>query len=148
MLSITLIIFFSVALFAYWFRYSCLLILQSKPTDSTQSASDAGLSFPAVQQRLKGIENRVEYLDRVHRDLTNDYRLLCFLLRCSAGTGVDPLERRMLMLDYWIMQGWYAIARRIAPPQARFALEEISTIVNYFAASVSPQSRQRSAAQA
>ena len=148
MLSITLIIFFSGVLFAYWFRYSCLLILQSKPSDSAQSSADARLSFPAVQQRLKGVENRVEYLDRVHVDLTNDYRVLCFLLRCSAGAGVDPLERRMLMLDYWIMQGWYAVARRIAPPQARFALEEISTIVNYFASSVSPQSRRRTAAQA
>ena len=64
-----------------------------------------GLSFQAVQQQLKDGGYGLELLDKLHTDLGNDYRVLCFLLRCSADAGVDPIERRMLMLDYWIMQG-------------------------------------------
>jgi hypothetical protein len=47
----------------------------------------------------------------------------------------------MLMLDYWIMQAWYALARRAALPQASKAVEEMSSIVSYFAYSVGRQSQ-------
>lgn len=146
MLSISLIIIFSVVLFVYWFRYSCLLILQNRISASEQSANSPGLNFPAVQERLKGNGNGVEVLDQLQRDLSNDYRILCFLLRCSAENGVDPVERRMLMLDYWIMQAWYSTSRRAAPFQARRALEEMSSIVSYFASSVGRNTAQHSQA--
>jgi hypothetical protein len=146
MISISLIIASSGVLFAYWFRYSCLLILHSRTSESAPSAPDARFSFPSVQQRLKQGETQIDYLDMARRDLANDYRMLCFLLRCSAESGVDPLERRMLMLDYWTLQAWYAVTRNIAPPQARRALEEISIIVGYFASSVGPRTIQRSTA--
>jgi hypothetical protein len=146
MLSISLIIFFSVVLFVYWFRYSCLLILQNRVSTGVQYANGPNLSFPAVQERLKSDENGVHLLDQLHRDLSNDYRILCFLLRCSAESGLDPIERRMLMLDYWMMQAWYGIARRAALPQARKALEEMSHIVSYFAYSVGRHSAQRTGA--
>ena len=54
MLSISVIIFFSVVLFAYWFRYSCLLILQNRASSDRSYALGSGLTFPVVQQRLKG----------------------------------------------------------------------------------------------
>jgi hypothetical protein len=146
MLSISLIIFFSVVLFVYWFRYSCLLILQNRTSFHEQYASSPGLNFPAVQERLKDEGNGVDLLDQLHRDLSNDYQILCFLLRCSVENGVDPIERRMLMLDYWIMQAWYSIARRAAPFQARRALEEMSSIVSYFAYSVGRHASQQSQA--
>jgi hypothetical protein len=137
MLSISVIIFFSVVLFIYWFRYSCLLILQDRAVGSNSTyPSNTKLNFPAVQQKLRGTDRSMAMLDQLHRELTKDYRILCFLLRCSPEAGVDPIERRMLMLDYWFMQGWYSVSRRIAPPQARLALEEMSNIVSYFAHSV------------
>jgi hypothetical protein len=136
MLSIGLIVLFSVVLFVYWFRYSCVLILQNRTASSTQYASGSALSFPAVQERLKSQERDLDSLDQLHRDLSNDYRIICFLLRCSAENGVDPIERRLLMLDYWILQSWYSMARRAAPLQARKALQEMSNIVGYFASSV------------
>jgi len=144
MLSISVIVFFSVVLFIYWFRYSCLLILQDRGAYAAPLNSGAGLSFPMVQQRLKDGERGVEILDQLRNDLSNDYRILCFMLRCSAETGVDPIERRMLMLDYWIMQTWYSVARRFAPPQARKAIEEMSNIVSYFAYSVGRNGAQHS----
>src|SRR5437667_1798318 len=100
MLSISFIIFFSVVLFVYWFRYSCLLILQDRASHSLPLAVGAGLTFPAVQQRLREGERGLEILDQLQRDLANDYRIVCFLLRCTPETSVDPIERRMLMLDY------------------------------------------------
>jgi len=144
MLSISVIVFFSVVLFIYWFRYSCLLILQDRGAYVAPFNSGAGLSFPTVQQRLKDGERGVEILDQLRNDLSNDYRILCFMLRCSAETGVDPIERRMLMLDYWIMQSWYSVARRFAAPQARKAIEEMSNIVSYVADSVGRNGAQHS----
>src|SRR6267378_2042671 len=146
MLSISVIVFFSVVLFAYWFRYSCLLILQNRTSVDQAHAFGSGLTFPAVQQRLKGETKSLDLLDQLHRDLSNDYRILCFLLRCSADTGVDPIERRMLMMDYWVMQAWYSITRRAALPQASKALEEMSNIVSYFAYSVGRNSAAQSPA--
>lgn len=142
MLSIGLIVLFSVVLFVYWFRYSCLLILQNRTAYSLEYASGSALSFPAVQERLRGGETSLDLLDQLHRDLSNDYRIICFLLRCAAENGVDPIERRLLMLDYWIMQGWFGVARQTSPVQARKALEEMSNIVSYFACSVGRQAAQ------
>jgi hypothetical protein len=136
MLSISVIVFFSVVLFLSWLRYSCLLILQAGAAYPAMRAAAAGLSFPSVQQQLRSGQATRDFLDQLHRDLSNDYRILCFLLRCSPETGVDPMERRLLVLDYWMMQAWYSLTRRTALPQARKALEEISCIVNYFACSV------------
>ncbi|HTM51191.1 MAG TPA: hypothetical protein VL285_20990 [Bryobacteraceae bacterium] len=136
MLSISVIIFFSVVLFGYWFRYSCLLILQNRAGNSPAYAVSSGLTFPVVQQRLKDEMKSIDVLDQLRQDLSHDYRILCFLLRCSADAGVDPIERRMLMLDYWMMHGWYIMTRRAALPQASKALEEMSNIVSFFAYSV------------
>ena len=143
MLSVTLIIVFSVVLFVYWFRYSCLLILQNRAASLSEAPST--MRFPAVQERLRTNAHKVEQLDQLQRDLTSDYQKICFLLRCLPESGVDPLERRMLMLDYGIMRLWYSVARRLAPLKARLALEEMSNIVSYFASSVSGYAAPRSA---
>ena len=143
MLSVTLIIFFSVVLFVYWFRYSCLLILQNRA--SSVSDAPSTMRFPTVQEQLRTNAHKVEQLDQLQRDLTSDYQKICFLLRCLPEAGVDPLERRMLMLDYGIMRLWYNVSRRLAPPQARGALQEMSNIVSYFASSVSGYAAPRSA---
>lgn len=142
MLSIAVIILFSVVLFAYWFRYSCLLILQNRTSSNQAYELNSGLTFPAVQRRLRGEGTSVDLLDQLRHDLSNDYRVLCFLLRCSADAGVDPIERRMLMMDYWIMQAWYSVTRRAALPQASKAIEEMSSIVSYFAYSVGRNAAQ------
>src|SRR5712672_3561720 len=68
MLSISVIIFFSVVLFAYWFRYSCLLILQSRVASDQSYALGSGLTFPTVQKRLKVDTGSLDLLDQLHRD--------------------------------------------------------------------------------
>src|SRR4029079_6519433 len=108
------------------------------------NTSGAKLTFPAVQRKLNDGGPGGALLDQLHRDLSNYDRVLCFLLRCSPDAGVDPIERRMLMLDYWIMQSWYSAVRRVALPQARKALEAMSSIVSYFSCSVGRNSVQHS----
>src|SRR5206468_9643729 len=65
MLSISVIIFFSVVLFAYWFRYSCLLILQNRTSYNQEFALSSGLNFPVVQKRLKREGQNVDLLDQL-----------------------------------------------------------------------------------
>ena len=148
MLSISLIVIFSLVLFVYWFRYSCLLILQTRTKDAYagQPAGAKGLSFATVQERLKNDAESAEALDQLQQALRNDYRILSFLLRYSSDMGIDPIEQRMLMLDYRIMQVWYRVTRRAAPPQARRALEEMSDILGYFAQSLGRHAGQHSEA--
>lgn len=144
MFSISLIVVFSLVLFAYWFRYSCLLILQtrSKGAEVEQGAgaieglASSGLSFAQVQASLRDDRGGSKALDELNRNLLNDYRILSFLLRHSSDMGVDPIEQRMLLLDYKLMQLWYRLTRRFSPVQARRALEEMSNIMGFFAQSL------------
>ena len=138
MFSISLIVVFSLVLFIYWFRYSCLLILQTRSKEMYlgSSGNAKGLSFPVVQERLRADPGTAEALDRLNQDLRNDFRVLSFLLRNSSALSVDPVEQRMLILDYRLMQIWYQLTRRTAPPHAREALDEMANILSYFAHSL------------
>src|SRR5579859_7399398 len=110
MLSISLIIFFSVVLFAYWFRYSCLLILQNRTGSSSAfDLAAAGASFVEIKERLKGETNGIEVPEQMWQAVRQDYQKLCFLLSSSAGGTLDPIEQRMLKLDYRIMQLLYMV---------------------------------------
>jgi hypothetical protein len=146
MFSISLIVVFSVILFVYWFRYSCLLILQTRSKEvQINTAVATGLSYVDVQQRLGSAESP-EALDKLHQQLRGDYRIVSFLLRHSSDIGVDPIERRMLMLDYQLLQVWYRVTCRMAPPQARRALEEMTTILGFFAQFLNRNALQHSGA--
>jgi hypothetical protein len=43
------------------------------------------------------------------------------------------LEERVLVLDYYLMKGWYLLARGFSRPLARKALLEMASIVNHLA---------------
>lgn len=131
------IIGFSILLFLYWFRYTCLLILSTKTTkDYTAHVAQVNrLEFPVIQSCLQGVVQQ-EGMDALQSSLERDYRLLTGLLRHAAHfqMGAVTVEQRMLMVDYHAMRMWYAVARRFAQPeQARQALEEMTDIVAHFA---------------
>ena len=132
-MSSVFIIIVCSALFVYWFRHTCLLILAQRTSAdyALKVASTIRLSFPNVQKAL-GDQPLTSGLDRVHAGLENDYRILTDLLR--QATGSDSVERRLLTIDYKIMQVWYRLTRRASDPrQARQALSEMSSILGYFA---------------
>jgi len=123
----------SLLLFGYWFRYTCVLILNAKTTrDFTSDVAIANqLSFPAVQRDLQvaGAD-----LAGLHDSLNRDYALLTYLLSHAAGhQGDSTLEDRMLQLNYRMMGALYSISRPFSAAAARKALEEMSQVVAHFA---------------
>ena len=127
MLASLLIISVSLALLIYWFRYTCLLLLQAGEShefaDSMARANR--LAFPQVQKAL-GAKPDETALDALYRQLENDHRIILYLLRHSAGLELPPVEQTMLILNYRVMRLWYRFSRRSSLDRARQALEEMS----------------------
>lgn len=136
MIASLFIIGFSLILFLYWFRYTCLLVLSAKPArDYTKQVAAANqLSFVEVEDQIAEV-SVTDHLDNLSKSLDRDYRLLTCLMRHAAGfqLGGYDLEHRMLMIDFAVMRGWYALAKKFSMPQARSALREMATIVGHFA---------------
>ena len=127
----------SALLFAYWFRYTCLLILSAKTArDYAGDVARANqLSFLQVQAQLR-TEGPAD-LDRLHAALDKDYALVTYLIQhASGGPSEFGLEDRMLQLNYRLTRVWYETARRISPDVARRALDEMCTVVAHFANAV------------
>ena len=122
-------------LFAYWFRYVCVLILSARTArDYAAAVASANqLSFMGVQSVLR--QGIPDDLDLLKHSLDRDYKLLTYLLMTSAKpwTGDDAVEKRVLKLDYLIMSMWFSLARHFSPSAARRALDEMSMVVAHFA---------------
>jgi predicted ATPase len=131
-LASILIIIFSFLLLLYWLRYTCLLLLQNGSAHyALKVASTVRLNFPQVQEALQTTAQAVA-LDHIHESLEHDYRILTDLLQHATGGGT--IQRRILTIDYKIMQGWYRLTRTSRDHvQARRALAEMSSILSYFA---------------
>ena len=134
MLASILIIVFSLVLFLYWFRYSCILLLHNR-TDRRTADAVEGYHFANVRQRLQTAQE----LAPLHRELDRDYRVLTYLLEHAAGLELEQLEYRLLVLDYKVMQGWYRLTRSAAPRQARKALAEMADILGVLVGRIGEQ---------
>ena|SRR5271165_6294483 len=133
MIASLLIIAFSVVLFVYWFRYSCLLLLRSQADQSFVPSER--FNCGSVQQGLKaGME-----LDPLHRSLERDYHVLTYLLEHAAGLELEQLEYRLLVLDYKVMQWRYRLTKSAAPGQARRALGEMADVMSVLVGRIGEQ---------
>src|SRR5262249_2679020 len=132
MIAGLLMIVITIALFVLWFRYTCALILKAKPAKdySRQVATASELQFVQIEQRLTKAEEPSD-LDAMQQHLDHDYRMLTYILRHGAQfqIGSDPLERRILMLDFEMMRLWYAVSRRLWSATSRRALQEMISII-------------------
>ena len=144
MFASALILIVSLVLFAYWFRYTCILLLNARSQEdyAPRVAAANGLSFLDVYENLRSAQNGLA-LDALHRSLDRDYRVLCYLLQHASGLKIGLAERRLLLCDYAVMRLWYRVVRRFSCPRARLALEECSQILAYLA----HQMGRRAAAQ-
>ena len=128
----------SLLLFFFWFRYICVLVLSARPTrDYAIAAARANqLSFPGVQAMLRTPEQAD--LEEIRRMLDRDFALLTYVLKHVANppAGVAAVEKRILELDYWLMQAWYGASSRVSPIAARRALGEMCAVVAHFANSL------------
>ena len=131
MLASILIIVFSVVLFVYWFRYSCILLLRNavEQVAAASSEPDARFSFTEVKKQLCA----GEALDPLHRSLNRDYQVLTYLLQHAAGLELASFEDRLLVLDYKVMQMYYRVTRAMFPEQARKALTEMTSVLDVLA---------------
>ncbi len=125
----------SVVLFAYWFRYTCLLILSAKTARdyAADVAFSNSLGFPEVQAQLN--QATVPDLDRLRASLDNDFRVVRNLLKYmpNTGEGQSTLETQMLAINYRLMGAWYQVSRQFSGKTAAHALSEMSMVVAHFA---------------
>jgi hypothetical protein len=124
----------SALLLAYWFRYTCLLILSARTTRdyAAQVVTANRLSFVEVQARLRS--RPAADLDHLHNLLDQDYRVVSYLLKHAGWSeSSGRLESNMLAVDYRLMQAWYGITRSISSGAACRALDEMSRVVAHFA---------------
>ncbi len=145
MMAVLLILTFSGALFIYWFRYCCILILQTRSAQAAtdlQHATSLGLRFPGVRTALDQPALGTSALDELNSRLIRDFDILDPLLAASPA-GVDPMMRWMLVLDYWLLRVCYRATRRFARKRAQAALVEISLILGFFASAVAPPALRR-----
>jgi hypothetical protein len=131
----------SILLFAYWFRYSCLLIVTAKTAHdyASEVAMANQLSFPGVQSCLQGGADAD--LDRLRDSLDRDYAMIAYLLKNVAHSSEPEaaLERYMLAINYRIMGVCYSISRRFSADVARRALEDMSLVVAHLANAMGEQ---------
>ena len=129
MLASILIIACSLVLLAYWFRYSCLLLIRNSGGSSEATPVASRFKVREVQSGLK----LGGALDPLHEALRRDYQLLMYLGEHASGLGLESLEDRLLVLDYRVMQLWYRITRALFPSQARQTLSEMASILTILA---------------
>ncbi|MBV9508475.1 MAG: hypothetical protein JO323_26095 [Acidobacteriia bacterium] len=119
MIASLLIAAVSFVLLVYWFRYSCILLLQSRQDIA-----------------VNPIEGEMEPLRRA---IEQDYRMLTYLCRHAAALGDQSLEERLLMLDFKLMRLWFGLTRTAFPERARTALSEMAAVVAFLAAKMGEQ---------
>lgn len=137
MVASIVIIIVSLALFLYWFRYSCLLILESRfEEDEAKPASGPEESvFALLEQRLAAASTPSELI-QVRNTLDDDLRLIRNFTRDRQGDlpGFASLESRLLLIDYRLMQLAFSCSQSFGVPKALSALREMSRIISYLAA--------------
>lgn len=133
-----IIVGFSLALFLYWFRYTCVLILSARTAKdfTARVAQTNGLELVRVQAALKQSPEAGE-LTELEAALRHDYYLLTALVRHAARFQISgpQLEQRILIADFQVQAAWFQLARRLPGSQAyaQAAVNEMADIVAHFA---------------
>jgi hypothetical protein len=137
----------SALLLAYWFRYTCLLILSARTARdyAAQVVRANQLSFVEVQSRLRSTPP--SELDRLYDLLDRDYAVVSYLVKHASLSGTNlRVESRMLAFDYRLMQIWFGVTRRVSSSAACQALDEMARVVGYFANAMGERAASASAA--
>lgn len=138
----------SVLLFAYWFRYTCLLMLSAKTArDYTAAVANSNrLAFQQVQSQLQ--QSNSADLDRLRVALDQDFKVVRDMLKQMPSTGEaqSALENQMLAINYKLMGTWYQATRHLSQSTAAKALNEMSMVVAHFANVMGEQAASGAAA--
>jgi hypothetical protein len=129
-----LLIFLSIALFAYWFRYSCVLILRTRTAEdfALEVGRANGLSFHQVRGAMEA-EGRAD-LDQIYQALDRDFSIITQLLDRLSTTGdQNILEGKLLRANFRVSQAWFRVSRAMGLPSAAGAIEEMTDTISHFA---------------
>jgi hypothetical protein len=124
----------SIALFCYWFRYGCLLILAAETAHnySEEVAEANQLTFREVRSRLW--KHDVTDLNHLHKCLERDFAIIAYLLEHTAKRGFDTgFEDAMLKVHFRAMSACFHLTRTNLRGFASDALEEMSLVVAHLA---------------
>lgn len=136
MVASIVIIVFSVALFAYWFRYSCILILRTRTSVdyATFVAKASGLAVLEIQRVLETASDELD-LVAFRAALERDYHIVNRLLSKApmVEDHLSAVEQIMLRIDFRMMRLWDGFCRTCLGGPSRVAVEEIASIVGCFA---------------
>jgi hypothetical protein len=120
MIASIVIIVVSIALVAYWLRYTCLLLLHDH-----QPAAETAFplfQFQSVRRRLEG---GVAFSE-LQQALDRDFAALSYLIDSTAGSDI---EARLLVWDYRLVRLWFGVSHAILPVQGRRALAEMTDVL-------------------
>jgi hypothetical protein len=136
----------SILLFAYWFRYTCLLSAKTARDYTSAVAHSNSLLFPDVQMQLQ--QSASLDLDRLRDALDRDFKVVRNMLKHlpSTGEAQSVLETQMLAINYRLMRTWYQITRHVSGSTAAHALGEMSMVVAHFANLMGEQAASAAAA--
>ena len=124
----------SLALFAYWFRYSCILILRTRTAEdfALEVGRANGLSFLQVRGAMEA-EGSPD-LDELFNALDRDYNVITQLMeKLSSSEDENVLETKLLKANFRISQMWFRASRSFGLRSAKTALTEMTDTVAHFA---------------
>lgn len=136
-----LLIGLSLALFAYWFRYSCLLILRTQTAEDFSGAvcRANGLSFDLVKGQIEAASN--PNLVALFESLERDYRVVNQLLDQVAlsAPSENMLEVKLLRANFRVTQLWFRLSHSLGLNSSVSALEEMADTIGHFANTLGQQ---------
>lgn len=130
-----LVVLLTALLFAYWFRYTCILILSARTVRnySRLVAEANGLTFLHSRTVLNELDR--PRLDAVRQSLDRDFALVTYLLKHGGGFSVagHSFDHFMLRLDYRLLSLWYQVVRTLSTGLARQSLLEMTNVISHLA---------------
>ena len=143
MLTSVFIIAISVILFAYWLRYSCILLLRNAQEQSqSDGRPDERFGLATVLQRL-GTDADLALLEQ---SLERDYRVVTYIIGHASDLERSSIENKLLVLDYKMMRVWSRLTRTLSPRQSRKALCEMAAVLQVLVAQLGEQHSLRAEA--
>ena len=130
------ILLFSLGALAYWLRSTIQTILDGShgTAEAIRLAEANRLEFPLVRQALAAAGQAAEY-GRLVESLRHDFLALTYLLRFAATVNVGRYsnEEKLLVMDFHVMRMVYTFGRAFSPRVARYALSEMTSVLEHFA---------------
>ena len=107
MITSIVIISISALLFAYWLRYSCMLLLRDARERAGQTVADERFGIAGVLERLKTETD----LSDLERSLERDYHVVTYVIEHATDLELASIENKLLILDYKLMRFWSRVTR-------------------------------------